>query len=214
MVFNFLKKSNVSKNETAIQDRKSELYFEDISRFQGVYFDFQVVYDFEINKFKLLNVLHVEGLNVDILSPSEQQALYEDFGVFLAQNVTYEPQITSLNTPTNLDEFINEWETTVENYRNVPGHNQALLNLKASYLYHYKKMNSNFETSKKKHYVIIDKEISKLDDEGLKIAYENLREDSKVIRTALSDMLSKYDCQIEYCTVQDMKIILEKYYGG
>ncbi|MCF7545940.1 hypothetical protein L3X09_00145 [Enterococcus faecium] len=54
-------------------------------------------------------MLKVDGLNVDTLPVSEQEGLNEDFGVFLSQNVLYEPQITSKNVPVEIDDFVEAW---------------------------------------------------------------------------------------------------------
>ncbi|EME8228814.1 hypothetical protein K0X99_002651, partial [Enterococcus faecium] len=132
-MFDFLKTSSKSNDNKKSDPIKEMIYWEDNSRFQGVFKDFFVVYQPEKKQFSLVSMLKVDGLNVDTLPVSEQEGLNEDFGVFLSQNVLYEPQITSKNVPVEIDDFVEAWGNTVENYRKMPGHNEALLQLKASY---------------------------------------------------------------------------------
>lgn len=209
-MFDFLKAkpSNKSDTQSNKSTAKSEVYYEDSSRFQGVFKDYFVVYHPEKKNFSLVSMLKVDGLNVDTLPMTEQEGLNEDFGVFLSQNVLYEPQITSKNVPVEIDDFVDQWQTTVENYRKLPNHNEALLQLKASYHYHYKRLASNMETSKKQHFVINYEVIETENYEHLDLAYQVLRDKTRAIRSALISFLSKYDCQVEQCTVTEMKKVL------
>lgn len=206
-MFDFLKSTKKSRdNEDSLNEM---IYWEDNSRFQGVFKDFFLVYQPEKKHFSLVSMLKVDGLNVDTLPVSEQEGLNEDFGVFLSQNVLYEPQITSKNVPVEIDDFINSWEKTVENYRKQPNHNEELLQLKASYYYHYKKLASNIETSKKQHFTILSEAITKETYDDLELTYQSLKNKSRTVRSALIAFLSKYDCQVELCTVSEMKKILK-----
>ncbi|NTJ54338.1 hypothetical protein HQ639_11130 [Enterococcus faecium] len=207
-MFDFLKTSSKSNGNKKSDTMKEMIYWEDNSRFQGVFKDFFVVYQPEKKQFSLVSMLKVDGLNVDTLPVSEQEGLNEDFGVFLSQNVLYEPQITSKNVPVEIDDFVEAWGKTVENYRKMPGHNEALLQLKASYYYHYRNLASNMETSKKQHFVINSEPISKETYDSLELSYQVLRDKTRTIRTALIAFLSKYDCQVEICTIGEMKKVL------
>lgn len=208
-MFDFLKTTPKNSKDKKNSDHMKEMiYWEDTSRFQGVFKDFFLVYQPEKKQFSLVSMLKVDGLNVDTLPVTEQEGLNEDFGVFLSQNVLYEPQITSKNVPVEIDEFVEAWGTTVENYRKMPGHNESLLQLKASYYYHYKNLANNMETSKKQHFVINSEPISKENYESLELSYQVLREKTRTIRTALISFLSKYDCQVELCTISEMKKVL------
>src|SRR5574340_966143 len=104
-MFDFLKSSKKSNDSDQNDSMKEMIYWEDNSRFQGVFKDFFLVYQPEKKHFSLVSMLKVDGLNVDTLPVSEQEGLNEDFGVFLSQNVLYEPQITSKNVPVEIDEF-------------------------------------------------------------------------------------------------------------
>ena len=206
-MFDFLKSTKKSRdNEDSLNEM---IYWEDNSRFQGVFKDFFLVYQPEKKHFSLVSMLKVDGLNVDTLPVSEQEGLNEDFGVFLSQNVLYEPQITSKNVPVEIDDFIQSWESTVENYRKQPNHNEELLQLKASYYYHYKKLSSNIETSKKQHFTILSEVITKETYDNLELTYQTLKNKSRTVRSALIAFLSKYDCQVELCTISEMKKILK-----
>lgn len=108
-MFDFLKKSSKSNDNKKSDTIKEMIYWEDSSRFQGVFKDFFVVYQPEKKQFSLVSMLKVDGLNVDTLPVSEQEGLNEDFGVFLSQNVLYEPQITSKNVPVEIDDFVEAW---------------------------------------------------------------------------------------------------------
>lgn len=201
-MFDFLKKPTTNNHPD------EEIFWEDNSRLQGIFKDCFVVYQAEKQQFSLVNMLKVDGLNVDTLPVSEREGLNEDFGVFLSQNVLYEPQIVSKNVPVEIDEYIDEWAKTVENYRKQPGHNEALLQLKASYYYHYKKLANDMDTSKKQHFVINSEVIKNETYEDLELAYQALREKARTLRTSLVAFLSKYDCQVELCTIGEMKKIL------
>ncbi len=107
-MFDFLKKVpkvTIIKSDTI----KEMIYWEDSSRFQGVFKDF-LSFISQKKQFSLVSMLKVDGLNVDTLPVSEQEGLNEDFGVFLSQNVLYEPQITSKNVPVEIDDFVEAWE--------------------------------------------------------------------------------------------------------
>ncbi|OTN86657.1 hypothetical protein [Enterococcus faecium] len=208
-MFDFLKSTpKKAKNQSSTDHAQEIIYWEDQSRLQGVYKDFFVVYQPEKKQFSLVSMLKVDGLNVDTLTVAEQDGLTEDFGVFLSQNVLYEPAITSKNVPVAIDDFVEQWETTVENYRKMPGHNESLLQLKASYYYHYRNLANNMETSKKQHFVINSEPISEENYESLEQSYQILRDKTRTIRTALIAFLSKYDCQVDICTVGEMKKVL------
>lgn len=200
-MFDFLK--TTPKNTT-----ESDHYWEDESRFQGAFKDCFVVYQQEEGTYALISMLRVDGLNFDTLTPSEQAGLNEDFGVFLSQNVLYEPQITSKNVPVEIDSFIDSWEKTVENYRKKPEHNERLLQLKASYYVHYQQLAKNIETSKKQHYVINSEQIPKVSYETLDLAHATLKDKTRSMRSSLLSFLSKYDCLVEVCTLSEMKKVL------
>lgn len=64
------------------------------------------------------------------------------------------------------------------------------------------------ETSKKQHFVINSEPISKETYDSLELSYQVLRDKTRTIRTALIAFLSKYDCQVEMCTIGEMKKVL------
>lgn len=210
MIFDFLKKTGDSK--TPRTTKSSSHYFEDDSRIQGVYKDALVVYQSEKKHFSLIQLLRVDGVNMDILSIHEQSALNEDFGTFLSQNILYEPQITSLNSPITIQPFLDQWERTVENYRKISQPNEALLQLKASYLVEYQKLQKTMETSKKQHFVILSEKLSQLSPEGIEIVYEGLRDKVRAVRSALQSVMGKFDCQVTVCTIQETRNLFHKYF--
>lgn len=210
MVFDFLKGP---ASENTVQTTKKQLrYFEDDSRIQGVYKEVLVVYQVEKKQFCLVQLLRVDGVNMDILSVHEQAGLNEDFGTFLSQNILYEPQITSLNSPITIQPFLEQWEKSVENYRKSSNPNEALLQLKASYLVEYQKLQKTMETSKKQHFVTLSEKIVQLSPEGIEIAYEGLKDKVRGVRSGLQGFMGKFDCQVTICTIQETRTIFRKYF--
>ncbi|WP_279257235.1 hypothetical protein [Enterococcus faecalis] len=210
MVLDFLK-GPVSE-KTPRTKKSHSRYFEDDSRIQGVYKDALVVYQVEKKQFCLVQLLRVDGVNMDILSVHEQAGLNEDFGTFLSQNILYEPQITSLNSPITIQPFLDQWEKTVENYRKSSQPNEALLQLKASYLVEYQKLQKTMETSKKQHFVALSEKLSQLSPEGIEIAYEGLKDKVRGVRSGLQGFMGKFDCQVTICTIQETRTIFRKYF--
>lgn len=210
MVFDFLKGS--ASEKTAQTTKKQLRYFEDDSRIQGVYKEVLVVYQVEKKQFCLVQLLRVDGVNMDILSVHEQAGLNEDFGTFLSQNILYEPQITSLNSPITIQPFLDQWEKSVENYRKSSNPNEALLQLKASYLVEYQKLQKTMETSKKQHFVTLSEKIVQLSPEGIEIAYEGLKDKVRGVRSGLQGFMGKFDCQVTICTIQETRTIFRKYF--
>lgn len=70
-MFDFLKTSSKSNDNKKNDPIKEMIYWEDSSRFQGVFKDFFVVYQPEKKQFSLVSMLKVDGLNVDTLPVSE-----------------------------------------------------------------------------------------------------------------------------------------------
>lgn len=210
MVFDFLK--GPASEKTARTTKKQLRYFEDDSRIQGVYKEVLVVYQVEKKQFCLVQLLRVDGVNMDILSVHEQTGLNEDFGTFLSQNILYEPQITSLNSPITIQPFLDQWEKSVENYRKSSNPNEALLQLKASYLVEYQKLQKTMETSKKQHFVTLSEKIVQLSPEGIEIAYEGLKDKVRGVRSGLQGFMGKFDCQVTICTIQETRTIFRKYF--
>lgn len=210
MVFEFLKRTSTANRSTP--QKKTIHYFEDNSRIQGVYKDALVVYQVEKKSFCLLQLLRVDGVNMDILSVHEQAGLNEDFGTFLSQNILYEPQITSLNSPITIQPFLDQWEKTVENYRKLSNANEALLQLKASYLVEYQKLQKTMETSKKQHFVSLSEKITQLTPDGVQLSYESLKDKVRGVRSGLQDFMGKFDCQVTICTIQETRNIFNKYF--
>lgn len=210
MVFDFLK--GPASEKTAQTTKKQLRYFEDDSRIQGVYKEVLVVYQVEKKQFCLVQLLRVDGVNMDILSVHEQAGLNEDFGTFLSQNILYEPQITSLNSPITIQPFLDQWEKSVENYRKSSNPNEALLQLKASYLVEYQKLQKTMETSKKQHFVTLSEKIVQLSPEGIEIAYEGLKDKVRGVRSGLQGFMGKFDCQVTICTIQETRTIFCKYF--
>ena len=210
MVFDFLKAP--ASEKTAQTTKNQPRYFEDDSRIQGVYKEVLVVYQVEKKQFCLVQLLRVDGVNMDILSIHEQAGLNEDFGTFLSQNILYEPQITSLNSPITIQPFLDQWEKSVENYRKSSNPNEALLQLKASYLVEYQKLQKTMETSKKQHFVTLSEKIVQLSPEGIEIAYEGLKDKVRGVRSGLQGFMGKFDCQVTICTIQETRTIFRKYF--
>ncbi|WP_171335550.1 hypothetical protein [Enterococcus cecorum] len=210
MVFDFLK--GPTREKTSRTTKNQPRYFEDDSRIQGVYKDALVVYQVEKKQFCLVQLLRVDGVNMDILSVHEQAGLNEDFGTFLSQTILYEPQITSLNSPITIQPFLDQWEKSVENYRKSSNTNEALLQLKASYLVEYQKLQKTMETSKKQHYVTLSEKIVQLSPEGIEIAYESLRDKVRGVRSGLQGFMGKFDCQVTICTIQETRNVFHKYF--
>ncbi|EOS7966689.1 hypothetical protein DW628_RS13370 [Enterococcus hirae] len=192
--------------------KKKDRYFEDDSRIQGIYKDALVVYQVEKKQFCLVQLLRVDGVNMDSLSIHEQAGLNEDFGTFLSQNILYEPQITSLNSPITIQSFLDQWTKTVENYRKLPHVNEAVLQLKASYLVEYQNLQKTMETSKKQHFVALSEKMDQLTSEGVELAYENLKDKIRGVRAGLQGFMGKFDCQVTICTIQETRAIFYKYF--
>ena len=182
---------------------QGEMSFNDISPLMGVYSDF--VY---LKEHALVTIIQVTGINIDLMSTSEQNTLFDDYGTFLAQNAYYFPQTLSMTMPIKMGPYLMKWKKQYIQSTQNPEINENLRELRASYLYEYQKAETNLNLASKVHFVILKEKLKEPTLDCLHLSENKLKEKREEVMRSLREVLEKYDSQQEILNAHEALSVL------
>lgn len=183
------------------------MYFNDLSPIQGVYSDFIF-----LKEHALVSMIKVKGVNFDLLSEYQQDTLFDEYGAFLAQNVHYNLQTLSMTVPVRIDKYLEKWKKQYVLSTITPEHecNEALKQLRASYLYEFQQKETSLEVAIKEHFIILKEKLEKPRIEYLQSAEKKLREKTEEVSRSIRQVLEAYDCEQEVLSASEALSVLHQ----
>jgi len=128
----------------------------------------------------LVGIIETSGINVDLLSFDEQTDVFDSYNTFLISVTGSQPeeeiQFVELTIPVNMDEYIFGLKLKYVEEINAPEPNTARINLIASYIEAYTKLQFEKNMTTKKHLVIVRNKIKSRHAEDLEISKTLLSE--------------------------------------
>jgi len=181
-------------------------YFDQTIPIQGVYSDF--VY---LKEHALVSIIRVKGINLDLLSESQQNALFDEYGAYLAQNVHYLPQNISMTIPIKMNDFVRKWKVQYLKSINDENCNENLKQLRASYLLEYQKTETNVDMAIKAHFIILKEKLKQPTLEYLHEAEKNLRQKTEEISRSIHEVMEAYDSEQEILSSSEALDVLHQF---
>lgn len=180
--------------------------FNDISPIEGVYSDF--VY---LKEHALVTMIKVKGVNFDLLSLYEQNALFDEYGAFLAQNIHYYPEMVSMTIPIKMGDFLRKWKLQYIKSLQDPNVNNDLRQLRASYVYEYQKKETDLNMAVKTHFIVLKEKLNKPTLEDLREAEVKLKEKREEVKRGIHQVLSAYDSSQEILSANEALAVLHQF---
>lgn len=185
---------------------EKKAYFNDISPIEGVYSDFIYLKDHA-----LVTIIKVKGVNFDLLSTYEQNALFDEYGAFLAQNIHYCPEIVSMTVPIKMGDYLRKWKIQHIKSSSDPNVNENLRQLRASYLYEYQKRETDLSMAVNTHFIVLKEKLKKPTLDYLHEAETKLKEKSEEIMRNIHQVLSSYDSNEEILSAKEALSVLHQF---
>lgn len=182
---------------------KGKQTFDEMSLVQGIYEDFLV-----LKTGKLTGAIAVNGINLDLLSENEQNDLFDDYNAFLISTFgegheTLEFRETTV--PVNMEEYIKHLKKIYLKLQEEKPEQTFKINLVASYIDHFTKIQNESEMTTKKRIIIASEPIKSKRFEDLQVSTRRLREKLNQIAKDLSNSLSDYDIQMRIISGNEYK---------
>lgn len=172
--------------------------FDEMSLIQGIYEDFLVLKTGQIT-----GVISVSGINLDLLSESEQTDLFDDYNAFLIGTFGegYESlEFRETTVPVDMKEYIKHLKRIYINLKRENSNEIFKINLVASYIDHFTKIQNKSEMTTKKRIIVVSEPIKDKRYESLQLSARRLREKIIQIMKDLNNSLSDYDIQMRVLT--------------
>ncbi|MFF2765285.1 hypothetical protein ACFVR0_18165 [Bacillus altitudinis] len=181
--------------------------FDDESPLKGIFSDFVYLKDHH-----LVNIIQVEGVNIDLLSDDESNQLFNGFGEFLARTVHYKPQTVSMSVPIKMVSFLETWKKRyiwAANNRNLI--TEALFQSIASYVVHYQKYEVDADINVKAHFIVIREKLKQPSHEEFNNAQKRLIEKREEVISGVNVFLAEYDCTPRVLNGKECSFILHQF---
>lgn len=172
--------------------------FDEMSLIQGVFEDFLV-----LKTGRITGVITVSGINLDLLSESEQTDLFDDYNAFLISmfGEGYESlEFRETTVPVDMKEYIKHLKRIYINLKRKNSNEIFKINLVASYIDHFTKIQNKSEMTTKKRIIVVSEPIKDKRYESLQLSARRLREKIIQIMKDLNNSLSDYDIQMRVLT--------------
>lgn len=172
--------------------------FDEMSLIQGVFEDFLV-----LKTGRITGVITVSGINLDLLSESEQTDLFDDYNAFLISTFGegYESlEFRETTVPVDMKEYIKHLKRIYINLKRKNSNEIFKINLVASYIDHFTKIQNKSEMTTKKRIIVVSEPIKDKRYESLQLSARRLREKIIQIMKDLNNSLSDYDIQMRVLT--------------
>lgn len=189
----------------ALQKGKNSL--EDMSLIEAQYNDFLVT-----KSGYLVVLLKVSGINLDLLTTTEQEDVFDEFNAFLmstlGENSGEVQQYLDITMPVDFSDYILFWQHRYLTVLEEEPENEAKLALIASYVDTFSAIASSQEMTTKTHIVVLHEKIPKKHLASLEQTALQLEEKSAVFIRQLESTLSTYDVEARQLTAKECREVL------
>lgn len=187
---------------------KGKQSLQDMSLIEAQYNDFLVT-----KRGYLVVLLKVTGINLDLLTTTEQEDVFDEFNAFLmstlGENSEEVQQYLDITMPVNFSEYILFWQHRYLTVLEEEPENEAKLALIASYVDTFSTIASSQEMTTKTHIVVLHEKIPKKHLASLEQTVIHLEEKVLLFIRQLENALSTYDVEARQLTAKECREVLQ-----
>ena len=187
---------------------KGKQSLQDMSLIEAQYNDFLVT-----KRGYLVVLLKVTGINLDLLTTTEQEDVFDEFNAFLmsplGENSEEVQQYLDITMPVDFSEYILFWQHRYLTVLEEEPENEAKLALIASYVDTFSGVASSQEMTTKTHIVVLHEKIPKKHLASLEQTAIHLEEKVLLFIRQLENALSTYDVEARPLTAKECREVLQ-----
>jgi hypothetical protein len=187
---------------------KGKQSLQDMSLIEAQYNDFLVT-----KRGYLVVLLKVTGINLDLLTTTEQEDVFDEFNAFLmstlGENSEEVQQYLDITMPVDFSEYILFWQHRYLTVLEEEPENEAKLALIASYVDTFSAIASSQEMTTKTHIVVLHEKIPKKYLASLEQTAIHLEEKVLLFIRQLENALSTYDVEARQLTAKECREVLQ-----
>lgn len=187
--------------------QKGKWSLEDMSLIEAQYNDFLVT-----KSGYLVVLLKVSGINLDLLTTTEQEDVFDEFNAFLmstlGENSGEVQQYLDITMPVDFSEYVLFWQHRYLTVLEEEPENTAKLALIASYVDTYTTIATSQEMTTKRHIVVLHEKIPKKHLASLEQTALQLEEKATIFIRQLESTLSTYDVEARQITAKECREVL------
>lgn len=197
----------VFEGETsALQKGKQNL--QEMSLIKAQYNDFLVT-----KKGYLVALIQASGINLDLLTVTEQEDVFDEFNAFLmstlGENSGELQQYLDITMPIDFSEYVLFWQHRYLQVQKEEPENEAKLALIASYVDTFSTIASSQEMTTKRHIVVLHEKIPKKHLASLEQTSIELEEKVTQFIRQLENTLNTYDMTARQLTAKECLELLQ-----
>ena len=187
---------------------KGKQSLQDMSLIEAQYNDFLVT-----KRGYLVVLLKVTGINLDLLTTTEQEDVFDEFNAFLmstlGENSEEVQQYLDITMPVDFSEYILFWQHRYLTVLEEEPENEAKLALIASYVDTFSGVASSQEMTTKTHIVVLHEKIPQKHLASLEQTAIHLEEKVLLFIRQLENALSTYDVEARQLTAKECREVLQ-----
>lgn len=187
---------------------KGKESLQDMSLIEAQYNDFLVT-----KRGYLVVLIKVTGINLDLLTTTEQEDVFDEFNAFLmstlGENSEEVQQYLDITMPVDFSDYILFWQHRYLTVLEQEPENEAKLALIASYIDTFSAIASSQEMTTKTHIVVLHEKISKKHLASLEQTAIQLEEKVLLFIRQLENALSTYDVEARQLTAKECREVLQ-----
>lgn len=187
---------------------KGKESLQDMSLIEAQYNDFLVT-----KRGYLVVLIKVTGINLDLLTTTEQEDVFDEFNAFLmstlGENSEEVQQYLDITMPVDFSEYILFWQHRYLTVLEEEPENEAKLALIASYVDTFSAIASSQEMTTKTHIVVLHEKIPKKHLASLEQTAIQLEEKVLLFIRQLENALSTYDVEARQLTAKECREVLQ-----
>lgn len=187
---------------------KGKESLQDMSLIEAQYNDFLVT-----KRGYLVVLIKVTGINLDLLTTTEQEDVFDEFNAFLmstlGENSEEVQQYLDITMPVDFSDYILFWQHRYLTVLEEEPENEAKLALIASYVDTFSVIASSQEMTTKTHIVVLHEKISKKHLASLEQTAIQLEEKVLLFIRQLENALSTYDVEARQLTAKECREVLQ-----
>ncbi len=161
----------------------------------------------------LVVLINVTGINLDLLTATEQEDVFDEFNAFLmstlGENSKELQQYLDITMPVDFSEYILFWKHRYLTVLEEEPENKAKLALIASYVDTFSTIASSQEMTTKKHLVVLHEKIPKKHLSSLEQTALQLNEKVTQFIRQLENALNTYDVETRQLTAKECRDVLQ-----
>lgn len=203
-----LKQSEFEWDYTAPKINNGKQTIDDMSLVVGMYDNYAVT-----KTGNLVGILEISGVNLDLLSETEQQDVFSDYSAFLmsslGEGVDDSLQFIESTVPVDMTEYLNGLKRKYLELKNKQPEQEFKIQLLASYLDHFMGVQNAKNMTTKQHLLVTKVPIKDKTLKSLDLAVISLEEKMNQVKRDLENALTDFDLTAKVLYSQEILEILK-----